>query len=719
MIYRYFAFLFCLPFSVASQTLSYHLAVDQFGYLPDAPKIAVVSIPQTGFNASDTYTPGNMLQLRRESDDAVVFTASHTAWNNGNTDNISGDKARWFDFSGFTDLGEFYVFDPGSNIRSASFSIGLSMYDSLMRTAIRTFYYQRCGVAKQVAYAGSKWADPSPCHIGANQDSHCRLVTNPTLLSERDLSGGWHDAGDYNKYVNFSLAPVLDLAISVMESPLAFTADDSYGIPESNNGLPDIADELKWELDWLLRMQQDDGSVLCMVGGGSASPPSSDGNTRYYGPATTSATYSAAAMFAICSRFFNNLGSNAYSDSLKTAAINAWKWAKSHPGVVFYNSGVLGAGEQERDAYGLFTSTLCAAVYLFDITSDAEYKIWVENNYQQHHLLVWSWASMYESTSLDALLYFANLAGPSGPVASQIRNVYNASLSNANDHLAGYNNHLDPYRAYLGEGNYVWGSNSVKAREGILLYNMLTYNLNAAQHPKFREAALAYLHYLHGVNPFGLCYLTNMSGHGAERSVQEMYHTWFGDGTSWDNAQTGGKGPAPGFLTGGPNKYYNVDGCCPNNCGSAQNNALCATAGLQPPLNQPAMKSYKDWNTSWPQNSWEITEPAIYYQAAYIRLLSKFVQGTQIISANEPKREGLECSVFPNPAREYCQISLGQSVSGISIIKICSPSGQVLAERLSAEQQTHLDLANLPPGFYFIRIENNGRSCTEKLAIGK
>jgi endoglucanase len=293
-------------------------------------------------------------------------------------------------------------------------------------------------------------------------------------------------------------------------------------------------------------------------------------------------------MFAAGSLVFQKAGINAYSAQLRTAATDAWNWAVAHPGITFNNSGKLAAGEQEVDDYGLFNSRLCAAVYLYDITGDVAYKNWVENNYTQHHLLQWAWASMYEGTSMDALLHFTTLPDVSVSVVNAIRNTYSNSLSTADDHLGSFNSKADPYRAYLHSNNYVWGSNQIKSKESYsLMLNMLMYNLNVAQHPAFSQAAAGYLHYLHGTNPFGLCYLTNMKAYGAENSAREMYHTWFGDGTPWDNALTSPKGPAPGFLTGGANRYFSIDGCCPNNCGSTQNNALCATTTLQPPLNQP------------------------------------------------------------------------------------------------------------------------------------
>jgi hypothetical protein len=107
-----------------------------------------------------------------------------------------------------------------------------------------------------------------------------------------------------------------------------------------------------------------------------------------------------------------------------------------------------------------------------------------------------------------------------------------------------------------------------------------------------------------------------MGDHEAEFSVPEFYHGWFNDGTIWDNVNTSLYGPAPGFIPGGANPSYQPDG---------------AYSGppISPPQNQPVQKSFRAWNTGWPENSWEITENAIYSQAAYVRLLSKWTQYNQ------------------------------------------------------------------------------------------
>jgi endoglucanase len=95
-----------------------------------------------------------------------------------------------------------------------------------------------------------------------------------------------------------------------------------------------------------------------------------------------------------------------------------------------------------------------------------------------------------------------------------------------------------------------------------------------------------------------------MYDNGAEYSANEMYHEWLGKGV-YDNAVTSKFGPAPGYLTGGSNKDY--------------------TGSIKKVITQPPMKAYVDTNAPYPVNSWEITEPGIYYQSSYLKLLSKSI----------------------------------------------------------------------------------------------
>jgi hypothetical protein len=216
------------------------------------------------------------------------------------------------------------------------------------------------------------------------------------------------------------------------------------------------------------------------------------------------------------------------------------------------------------------------------------------------------------------------------------------------DNLQSFLNQSDAYRAYMATGNYTWGSNQDKAEQGNMFMSMNVYGLDAADATNYTNAASGFVHYMHGVNPTAYAYLTNMSTYNAENSITSIYHTWFTNGSPlWSQVGVSTYGPAPGYISGGPNSYYALDGCCPNGCGSAANNAYCNTAQVTPPLGQPVQKAYKDWNFNWPQDSWQVTEPDLGYQAAYVRLLSKFV-GTGNCLLNPLNVQFIDFSVTPS-----------------------------------------------------------------------
>ena len=175
-------------------------------------------------------------------------------------------------------------------------------------------FYQRAGQAKDAAHAGAGWTDAAS-FTGALQDQHCRLFSDKNnAATERDLRGGWYDAGDLNKYTSWTAGYVETLLRAYAENPTIWT--DDYDIPESGNGIPDVLDEAKWGLDFLVRMQSTDGSVLSIVGEPAASPPSAATGQSLYGPANTSATLATAAAFAAGARILK-LPDNA---ALNTAA---------------------------------------------------------------------------------------------------------------------------------------------------------------------------------------------------------------------------------------------------------------------------------------------------------------------------------------------------------------------------------------------------------------
>jgi hypothetical protein len=608
------------------------IVVDQFGYLPGSEKIAVIRDPQTGFDSTTDFTPGSQYSLVDSASGAQVFTAAPTAWNSGAIHAQSGDKAYWFDFTSVQTPGSYYVLDIEKNQRSPAFRIASDVYKPVLRHALRTYFYQRVGQAKQPPYAEAAWADGAS-HVGALQDHNARRYDAKTdATTERDIWGGWYDAGDYNKYTGWTASYVVEMLQAYEENPAAF--GDDFGIPESGNGVSDILDEARWGLEYLARLQSDDGSLLSVVGEASASPPSTATGQTVYGTANTSGTLAAAAAFAAGARVFakvTNADFATLAAALATRASNAFAWAEANPAVFFKNndsaSGTSGlaSGQQEVDATGLSMIRLKAAVQMFRLTSDATYSAIVDSLYAQTNFIRTTFVYPFEVDRQDALLYYADTPGATAAVSNDIRAKYKAGTTTGSDNLPAHTTSKDPYLAYMKD--YVWGSNSTKSNQGNLFWAMVTHAIDTTQDATMKRIAERYIHYIHGVNPLGLVYLSNMSSAGATRSVNEFFHTWFADGSAkWDRVGVSTYGPAPGFLTGGPNPSYTLDSCCPSGCSSAAFNAKCDVSAVTPPLGQPAMKSYLDFNGNWPQDSWSVTENSCGYQIAYVRLLSKFLQ---------------------------------------------------------------------------------------------
>ncbi len=590
-------------------TVNNHIKVNQLGYLTVGKKNAIISNPQNGYNSSEHFTPGTTYEVRKLSDNSPVFSGNITPWNNGNTHTQSGDQVWWFDFSSVTTVGDYYLYDVANNVSSYTFRVANDVYDEMLKQVMRTFYYQRCATAKVTPYAESNWEDDAACHIGTEQDTDCRWVLDTSPSTSKDLSGGWHDAGDYNKYVNTANDVIHDLLSAYEENPVVWK--DNYDIPESGNGIPDIIDELKWELDWLIKMQLDDGSVLHKVSvttWATASPPSTDNEARRYAEATSSATVSTCGAFAhaaIVLGTLNNTSMQSYANTLQTKAIDAWNWLEANPSKIpsdYNNQGFLNP-PVEDEPYAQYANRLLSACYLFYLTQETKYRDYVDAHYTELRMFTETYLNPYDVPYQDALLYYTKTSNSTASVVNNILSTYETEIKEWLDyHLQ----NVDAYRAYLPTDDYDWGSNHIKSDQASLYTSAIYYNIDETNIDNYNDAAISIIHNLFGVNPTAFAYFTNLGNYGFENSVKEVYHEWFGDGTIWDT------NPAPAILTGGPNKNYHPD---------ADYNG----PPIAPPENQFPQKSYKDWNTSYPENSWEVTENAIYYQSAFARLLSKFV----------------------------------------------------------------------------------------------
>ena len=164
-----------------------YIVVDQFGYLPDGEKVAVIRDPQTGFDAAASFTPGSSYALVNAATGSRVYTAAPTVWNAGATDVSSGDKAWWFTFTSVTTAGDYYVLDIDRNVRSYPFTISDHVYRDVLKQAVRMLFYQRAGQNKDAAHAGAGWTDvpasSAPCKITIAASSATRTTPPPSETS--------------------------------------------------------------------------------------------------------------------------------------------------------------------------------------------------------------------------------------------------------------------------------------------------------------------------------------------------------------------------------------------------------------------------------------------------------------------------------------------------------------------------------------------------------
>lgn len=609
------------------------IVVDQFGYRPDARKIAIVRDPRTGYDAQVDYEPGTTFELVDAASGEVKFQGSPTAWSAGTEHELSGDAVWYFEFSEVTEPGTYFVRDGSTGRRSPHFEIRPDVYRSALKHAVRTLFYQRAGFEKTAEFAKESWADGAS-HLGAGQDGEARSWLDKTnAATAKDLRGGWYDAGDYNKYTSWHSRYLITLLQAFTEHPAAF--GDDYDIPESGNGTPDVLDEVEYGLAWLLRVQNDDGSVFCVQGLGGASPPSAATQPSYYGPPTTAATLAAAAAYAYAARVLSTRSEARYAElvpQLVERAEKAWTWAVANPAVTYFNndeskqpgSGGLAAGQQEMDDTGRLTWKVEAATYLFERTGKDEYRDFVDNN---HEGAIPSWGvAHWQVDAQNAVLGYASLPNATASVAAQIKATFKDRVTQVL--LPAHTQQSDAYLSPIDV--YTWGSNHSKAAAGrlLLLANIHDVGLDEQSTSHVDAGAEEYLHYVHGRNPLGLVYLSNTRIAGAEHSVSTFYHTWFSQKSAkWSITTDTSPGPAPGFLVGGPNPSYGLDGCCTDGseCYGSADFVLCSLE-VTPPLGQPDMKSYKQFNHGWPANSWSVTENSNGYQVQYIRLLAAYAE---------------------------------------------------------------------------------------------
>jgi endoglucanase len=503
------------------------IKVDQVGYLPARSKLAVV----VGTSAGDRFS------VRGAADGHEVFSGVLGPLRR---DADSGDALRVADFSDLSAAGSYYL-DVAGVGTSDAFEVGDDAYAHAFRLVMRGFYGQRCGSAVDLGPSYPGYSHPA-CHTAGTPNPDALMHASSGATGAIDGTGGWHDAGDYGKYVVNSGITTGELlwAYELYADRLAGVRLD---IPESGNAVPDVLDEARYNLDWMLKMQDRDGGVwhkLTSLGFGSfVMPERDDGGPRYVigtgsGPFKGScATGDFAAVMAAAGRIYRPFDA-AFSARTTDAAERAWRWLARYPNVAFRNPPGVTTGE-----YGdsdCSDERLWAAAELFRTTGQAEYDAFFRANLGASAAIVSapppSWGDVKALAALSYLL--SDQPGADPALRARLRD----ELVAAADAIVA-RSEANPYHVSLRPEDYVWGSNGVVANYGVLL---ALANL-VHPDPAYLDAAADDLHYLLGRNTFGLSWVTQLGSH----PFRHPHHRPSGADA---NAE-----PWPGLLSGGPNRY--------------------------------------------------------------------------------------------------------------------------------------------------------------------
>lgn len=516
------------------QSAKRFIQLNQIGFYPDGPKQAAV----------EKNGEGEFYLVTQDTDERV-FSGSLSKTRTSQY----GDKVvRIADFSSFSKPGAYQLFVPGVGY-SHLFHIQQNVYQTVADAGLKAYYYQRASTSLPEKYAG-KW------HRKAGHPDDSVLVHSSAATAQRpegtviSSAKGWYDAGDYNKYiVNSGIS--MGTLLSLYEDFPAYAREIDTNIPEQNNGLPDLLDEVLWNLRWMMTMQDpNDGGVyhkLTSPGFSGMVMPAEDDDARYVVQKSTTAALDFAAVMAQAARVFRDYNEQlpGLADSCLVAAKRAWEWAQDHPQKV-YNQRRLN-DQYDPDittgAYGdshLQDEFFWAAMELYVNTKDEKYYESVEL-FPEQQMPLPSWGQV-RSLGYYTLLRFQDQL--TTKAKKDIPKVKQMVLDFADQLVQGRKQMA--YRTVMGyePDHFIWGSNSVAANQGIAL--IMAYKLMPDD--KYLKAALSNIDYLFGRNATGFSFVT---GHGNKTPMHPHHRPSVADGISR---------PVPGLLVGGPNPDQQ-DGC--------------------------------------------------------------------------------------------------------------------------------------------------------------
>jgi endoglucanase len=437
--------------------------IDQVGYRPDSRKVAV-------FRDVTSQTEFKVVN-------AATKEAVYTGKLENKTDNKSADETNWTgDFSSVKEAGKYYITCEGLD-NSYTFEIGDKVYSNLIDDSVRMLYLQRCGV---------KVEDKDFGHDACHTSMATIYGTNEKI----DVSGGWHDAGDYGRYVVPAAKAVADLIYAYDTAPELF--GDNIGIPESGNGTPDILDEARFELEWMMKMQAADGGayhkVSCKTFPGYVAPTKETGEL-FVTPVSSTATADFCASMALAAEFYEKYDKD-FAKKCMDAAEKSWAWLEKNKNYVLVNPEDIVTGDYADFTKDDSDERYWAAAQMYRATGDEKYLSAVSSVKTG---LDWSVVGDYGNI---ALLTMKNADKSStayqkaaDAVTSQAKSLLSTSKSS-------------PYGVAITK--YDWGSNMTIANKGIIM--ALASKLTGDS--SYTDGANAQLDYLLGTNPVATCFVT-------------------------------------------------------------------------------------------------------------------------------------------------------------------------------------------------------------------
>ncbi|MBP5491262.1 MAG: glycoside hydrolase family 9 protein [Clostridiales bacterium] len=529
-----------------------HISIDQIGYQTKDPKAVFVN----GVNDTE-------FEIVNAETGEVVYTG---ALSDPKRSRGAGVQVQQGDFSDFTEPGTYFIRTANEG-ESYKFTIADDVYDEALRASILMLYTQRCG-CEVTADIGDAYADF--VHPECHTSEAVIYGTDQTI----DVSGGWHDAGDYGRYVVPGAKTVADLFMTYLDT--GYDADD-LGIPESGNGVPDVLDEARYELEWMLKMQAENGGVYHKVtceNFPATVMPQEETATLLVLPISTTATGDFAAVMAKAYVVYKGIDKE-FADKCLEASKKAYAYMEENAAADttgFLNPSDVATGEypDEKNTDEFFW----AAIELYLATGESKYLDKAKELYTDKMELGLGWIEMglygiYSYLRADASLQtdadFTQL------LTDRIISKVDSDLMIAE---------REGYWSAMG-ANYPWGSNLTVSNNGILYY--LAYLITGEE--SYRNLSNYQVDYILGMNVTGYSFLTcfgeNSAQHPHHRPSQFIGHA------------------VPGMVVGGPNGD------------PADPYAISVLYGL------PAAKCYVDNDTCY-----SINEVAIYWNSPFIYILS-------------------------------------------------------------------------------------------------